>query len=223
MHVSLQTRVTALVVFAVTAITVGKGAFDLYTSASDREAAMASHLHMVTSMEARALARPLWDYNVEQVTAILAGLAREEATFVGGSVTSPNGKVIAENAASGVPPPHDAAADAAASKTLWTIEAPSIVDVDNRHETVGTLHVTYSRQALDAAWWGQVVQSLEFDRGGGARDIGRRAAVVAFPDATTSGVDGCDGAAGVRRHRYARHRHRPPGRDRRDGTRGRRL
>ena len=77
LHVSLQTRVTALVVLAVTAIAVGKGAFDLYTNTSEREAATAYHLHMVTSMAAKALARPLWDYNVEQVTSILAGLARE--------------------------------------------------------------------------------------------------------------------------------------------------
>ena len=56
---------------------------------------MAYHLQMVTSMQAKALAGPLWDYNVEQVTSVLGGLTRERS-FVHGTVTGADGKVIAE-------------------------------------------------------------------------------------------------------------------------------
>jgi len=153
-HVSLQTRVTALVVLAVTFIVIGKSAFDLYSSAAEREAAMAYHLQMVTSMQAKALAGPLWDYNVEQVTSVLGGLTRERS-FVHGTVTGADGKVIAE-----------AGADKATgvlneSPNVWSLEAASVLEDGKRHETVGTLRVAYSRRALDDAWWHQVVLGLE--------------------------------------------------------------
>jgi methyl-accepting chemotaxis protein len=163
----LQTRVTALVVFAVTCIVVGKGGFDLYTSAAEREASMAYHLNMVTSMQAKALGRPLWDYNVEQVTSILGGLAREKRTFLHGTVTGANGKPVAEETAkapgtNGGSGPGGRAPDAdAAARNVWTLEAPSVVEDGARREVVGTLRVTYSRDELDNAWWRQVVRSPE--------------------------------------------------------------
>ena len=98
LHLSLQARVTALVVLVVLCTVVGKSAFDLYNSAREREAATAYHLQLVTAMQAKALAAPLWDYNVEQITAVLGGLARERA-FVHATVTGTNGKVAAENTA----------------------------------------------------------------------------------------------------------------------------
>jgi methyl-accepting chemotaxis protein len=153
-HLSLQTRVTALVVLVVTVIIIGKSAFDVYSSATEREAAMAHHLQMVTDMQAKALANPLWDYNVEQVTAILAGLTREKS-FVHGTVTGANGKLVAEKDVTNGPQA------AGASLNVWALETPSILEDGTRHETVGTLRVTYSRRALDDAWWHQVV--LGFD------------------------------------------------------------
>jgi len=152
-HLSLQTRVTALVVLVVTVIIVGKSTFDLYSSAAEREAAMAYHLQMVTDMQAKALAGPLWDYNVEQVTSILGGLTREKS-FVHGTVTGANGKVVAEkDVTNGAPA-------AGASQNVWTLETPCIMEDGARHETVGTLRVSYSRRALDDAWWHQVVLGL---------------------------------------------------------------
>jgi methyl-accepting chemotaxis protein len=169
LHLSLQARVTALVVLVVLCTVVGKSAFDLYNSAREREAATGYHLQLVTAMQAKALAAPLWDYNVEQITAVLGGLARERA-FVHATVTGTNGKVAAENtakrdAAAGVDGANSnaagGAAAGAAAGNLWSFEAPSVVDEGSRHETVGTLRVTFSRRALDDAWWHQIVQSVE--------------------------------------------------------------
>jgi len=151
--ISLRTRVTALVVLVVTAISVGKSAFDLYSGADERETAMAYHLQMVTAMQAEALASPLWDFNVEQVTAILAGLAREKS-FVRGSVTGANGKLVAEYGAK-------PGANGADDRDAWPLVASSFHDEGKKHEIVGTLAVTYSRRALDEAWWHQAVRSIE--------------------------------------------------------------
>jgi methyl-accepting chemotaxis protein len=148
-QVSLRTRVTALVVLAVTAIVVGKSAFDIYNSAAEREAVTAYHLQMVTSMQAKALAGPLWDFNVDQVASILGGLTRERS-FVHGRVIGSNGKIVSETSAAGD-----------ANGNVWEIDAPSILEDGTRHETVGTLRVTYSRRALDEAWWHQMAQGIE--------------------------------------------------------------
>ena len=133
-HASLQTRVTALVVAVVTCIVVGKSAFDLYSSAREREAAMAYHLHMVTDMQAKALANPLWDYNVEQVTAILAGLTREKS-FIHASVAGTNGKTVAENPTGSGP--------ADTSGNVWSMEAPSVHEegIKARHRGHATCHL----------------------------------------------------------------------------------
>ena len=59
MHVSLQARVTALVVLVVTAIVVGKSGLDLYANSAEREASTVYHLQMVTAMQSKALAGAL--------------------------------------------------------------------------------------------------------------------------------------------------------------------
>jgi methyl-accepting chemotaxis protein len=115
-HASLQTRVTALVVAVVTCIVVGKSAFDLYSNATEREAAMAYHLQMVTDMQA---------------------------------------KTIAEN------PPANGSAPAETAPNVWSLEALSVHQEGARRDTVGTLRVTFSRRALDEAWWHQVILGLE--------------------------------------------------------------
>ncbi len=158
MHLSLRTRVTALVVFLVTVISVGKSAFDLYAGAAERETALAYHLRMITEMQAEALASPLWDFNVEQVTAILSGLARE-TSFVRASVTGADGKLVAEyGAKSGASGPGATGVD---DRDAWPLEARSFHVEGNKREIVGTLAATYSRRALDEAWWHQAVQSIE--------------------------------------------------------------
>jgi methyl-accepting chemotaxis protein len=157
LHFSLQARVTALVVLVVTAIVVGKSALDLYTNSAERETSTVYHLQMVTAMQSKALAGALWDYNVEHVTAIVDGLSRER-TFVHASVTDAKGKVVARDTTK----PGAVAADAdAAPKNVWSFDAPSVFEEGARRETVGTLRATYSRQALDDAWWHQLVQSIE--------------------------------------------------------------
>jgi methyl-accepting chemotaxis protein len=153
-HASLQTRVTALVVAVVTCIVVGKSAFDLYSSATEREAASAYHLQVVTDMQAKALAGPLWDYNVEQVTAILNSLTRERS-FIHASLVGSNGKTVAEN------PPANTAATPVTPQNAWSLEAASVHEDGTKRDNVGTLHVTYSRQALNEAWWHQVVLGIE--------------------------------------------------------------
>ncbi len=153
-HASLQTRVTALVVAVVTCIVVGKSAFDLYSSATEREATMAYHLQMVTDTQAEALAGPLWDFNVEQIASLLNGLAREKS-FIHASVVGANGKTVAENDAAKGGTPADT------SHNVWSLEAPSVHQDGSKRDNVGTLHVTYSRRALDEAWWHQVVLGCE--------------------------------------------------------------
>ncbi len=156
MHFSLQARVTTLVVLVVTAIVVGKGAFDLYNNSAERETSTAYHLQLVIAMQSKALAGALWDYNVDHVTSIVNGLA-EEKTFVHATVTDAKGKVVARNTVK----PGALAADAdVAAKNVWSLEAPSVFEEGAKRETVGTLRATYSRQALDDAWWHQLVQSI---------------------------------------------------------------
>lgn len=156
MHFSLQARVTTLVVLVVTAIVVGKGAFDLYNNSAERETSTAYHLQLVTAMQSKALAGALWDYNVDHVTSIVNGLA-EEKTFVHATVTDAKGKVVARDTVK----PGALAADAdVAAKNVWSLEAPSVFEEGAKRETVGTLRATYSRQALDDAWWHQLVQSI---------------------------------------------------------------
>ena len=60
MHLSLQARVTALVVAVVMAIVIGKSAIDLHSSAAEREATMVYRSRMVTDMQSKALAGALW-------------------------------------------------------------------------------------------------------------------------------------------------------------------
>jgi methyl-accepting chemotaxis protein len=143
----------------VTFVVVGKSALDLHSGTVEREAAMVSHLQMVTAMQSKALAGPLWDYNVEQVRSILDGLGREKS-FVQATVIGADGKVVAEapdtskNAAG-------LADKGAALGRVWSIEAPSVLEDGARHETVGMLRVTYSRRALDDAWLHQIVLSAQ--------------------------------------------------------------
>ena len=157
MHLSLQARVTALVVAVVMAIVIGKSAADLHTSAAERETATLYHLQMVTDMQSKALAGALWDFNVDHVTSILDGLAREKS-FVHAAVVDAKGKLVTEypaGKASGTAQPDSAA------HNVWSLAAPSVYEDGPRRETVGTLHATYSRQALDDAWWHQIIQSIE--------------------------------------------------------------
>jgi methyl-accepting chemotaxis protein len=118
---------------------------------------MGYHLQMVTSMQAEALGRPLWDFNVEQVTSILHSLGREKS-FVRGTVTGADGKVVAETT---VESGAAASVDDAASQNVWSLEAPSVLAEGTRRETVGLLRVAYSRRALDEAWWRQIAQCVE--------------------------------------------------------------
>ena len=157
MHLSLQARVTALVVAVVMAIVIGKSAVDLHTSAAERETATLYHLQMVTDMESKALAGALWDFNVDHVTSILDGLAREKS-FVHAAVVDGKGKLVTEypaGKASGTAQPDSPA------HNVWSLAAPSVYEDGARHETVGTLRATYSRQALNDAWWHQIIQSIE--------------------------------------------------------------
>jgi methyl-accepting chemotaxis protein len=157
LHVSLQARVTALIVLVVTAIVVGESALDLHANSAEREASMVYHLQLVTAMQSKALAGALWDYNVDHVTSIVDGLAQER-TFVHAAVTDAKGQVVSRD----TPRPGAAAADAGATSTnVWSFDAPSVFEEGARRETVGTLRATYSRQALDDAWWHQLVQGIE--------------------------------------------------------------
>ncbi len=157
MHISLQTRVTALVVLVVMAIVVSKSALDLYANSAERETSTVYHLQMVTAMQSKALAGALWDYNVDHVTSILDGLAQEKM-FVHATVTDAKGSVVAQDTAK---PGAGVTGSGATAQNVWSFNAPSVFEESARRETVGTLRATYSRQALDFAWWQQVVQSIE--------------------------------------------------------------
>jgi methyl-accepting chemotaxis protein len=181
LHLSLQARMTALVVLVVMAIVISKSTLDLFTSSAEREVATVYHLQMVTDMQSEALAGALWDYNVDHVTSILNGLAREKS-FVHASVTDTKGKVIARDTVAGAAggaggsgstgstgsagstasAGSTGSADAAeASRNVWLLDAPSVYKEGARREAVGTLRATYSRQALDDAWWHQLAQNVE--------------------------------------------------------------
>jgi methyl-accepting chemotaxis protein len=73
-------------------------------------------------------------------------------------VIDAKGKIVARDPAK---PGALAADDGAASKNVWSLDAPSVFEDGARRETVGTLRATYSRQVLDDAWWDQHVQSIE--------------------------------------------------------------
>jgi methyl-accepting chemotaxis protein len=148
-HRSLGVRVTALVVLVVTLIGFGKGVLDLRASTQEREAAMADLLQLITTMNAKALAHPLWDFNTDEIGAILHGL-EQERTFAHAVVVGTDGKMVAEEGA-----PETGAPD------LWRFEAAAVLDSDSRHETVGTLRVAFTRRALNDAFWRQAQESAQ--------------------------------------------------------------
>jgi methyl-accepting chemotaxis protein len=153
MRTSFHARVTALVAVGVVSIVVGKGALDLYNGTAERETATINHFKEITTMQAEALARPLWDFNIEQVGAILASLARDKS-FLHAAITGADGKLVAERGG-------QRADDAGvAPRPPWSLDVPITLEEGAHREAVGALHVSFSTKALASAMRHQIIQSL---------------------------------------------------------------
>ena len=153
MRINLQLRAAILVCVAVVSIVTGKSLVDLYSHASEREAGMASRLQAIATMQGSALARPLWDFNLDQVKAILNTLS-EDAAFVRATVLSPDNKTLATRSTG------KRDGGGAAPKNAWTFNVPIIFAEASHHEDLGSLQVVFSKAALRAALVTDVVHSL---------------------------------------------------------------
>ncbi len=150
MRLSLQSRVTLLAVAAAVSIVGLKSIYDLGSSAAERESAWSSRVFVLSKMQAEALGRPLWNFNLEEVAAILSSLERD-TSFRRAQVVENDGKVTAERR---VPGPAEAARD------MVVTENPINVADSGRSRLFGTLRVEFSRAELNRAWRRQMLQDL---------------------------------------------------------------
>ncbi len=139
---------------AVLSIVVGKSLLELRSHTTEREDATASRLATITKMQASALARPLWDFDLDQVKAIL-GTFRDEGDFVSATVVGVDGKTVADRTAAN----HGGAPSAA--DDAMTFHVPIVFTDRARREPLGQLRVVFSKEALHAAFVSDVVQQLE--------------------------------------------------------------
>ena len=152
---SLQGRVTAIIVVAVVSIMIGKAALDLIHTTAEREAAMAQHIELITQMQSQALVRPLWDFNVEQVSAILESLGRDPA-FVRASVQDAKGNMVATRDAE----PADRT-PARSGVHDWAVEVPVVMVDEGQSLIIGRLKASFSNDALTIARSRQLVSAVE--------------------------------------------------------------
>lgn len=154
MRISLQLRAAILVCLAVLSIVIGKSLLELRSNAAEREEAMAARLSAITTMEAGALAGPLWDFNLNQANAILRTFDNDESAFLRATVVDVGGKVVAERATA----KHASPAGVAAA---WTFQVPVVFTDGLRQEPMGQLRVVFSKEALHAAFVADAIQELE--------------------------------------------------------------
>ncbi len=115
---------------------------------------MAGRLQAITTMQGTALARPLWDFNLDQVKAILATLS-EDGAFVHATVVGPGNETVATKAVA-IRDSIDSAAE-----NRWTFRVPISFVEASRHEELGQLQVEFSKATLHTAFVADVVHSLE--------------------------------------------------------------
>src|ERR1700712_46493 len=153
MRISLQLRAAILVCLAVLSIVIGKSLIELRANASEREDAMAARLRSITIMQGSALAHPLWDFNLDQVKAIL-GTFDDESAFASALVFGVDDQVVAERTAA------DRSATSLGSDQAWTFQTPIVFADGSRREALGRLRVVFSKQALHEAYLSDPVQEL---------------------------------------------------------------
>jgi len=162
---SLQARVNALIVLAVISIVAAKATLDLRSASAAREAMMRSHLDLIASMQADALAGPLWDFNAEQVTSILDSLAHEPS-FLQADVLGSDDKIVARrpgNPVSGNPVLGNPVLGnpVSAGSDPWSYRLPVTKLDGTTRQTIGTLRASFSKQALIDAQHAQLVTSIQ--------------------------------------------------------------
>jgi methyl-accepting chemotaxis protein len=169
-RLSLQARVNALIVLAVISIVAAKAALDLRSASAAREAMMRSHLDLIASMQADALAGPLWDFNAEQVTSILDSLAHEPS-FLQADVLGSDDKIVARrpgnpvlgNPVLGNPVLGNPVLGnpVSAGSDPWSYRLPVTKLDGTTRQTIGTLRASFSKQALIDAQHAQLVTSIQ--------------------------------------------------------------
>lgn len=152
MWISLRARVAILVCTSVILIVGVKSVFDLQVNAAEREHTMYSRLETVATMQGGALVRPLWDFDLEQVKAILNTVA-EEPSFVSATVIGPDAKLIAQRR-------NEAATPEGLSAGQWFFQIPIVFKDGARREPLGLFKLTFSKAELQAAWLQDVFRSL---------------------------------------------------------------
>ncbi len=153
MRLSLQTRVTALAVIAAVSIVGAKSLWDLRVNAAERHSAWSSRVLVLCRMQAEALGRPLWDFNLEQVSAILGSLERD-SSFRLAQVSGLDGKVTAERSI--VVP----GAKSVTRHDMSVVETPVVVVDNGRSRQIGTLRAEFSRAELTESWRRQMLRDL---------------------------------------------------------------
>jgi methyl-accepting chemotaxis protein len=153
MRISLQAKATAAIALAVVSLVAAKGLFDLQASAGERSGELSRHLNMITGMQALALAEPMWDFNVDQVSAILMSL-EQEPTFVRAEAVGADGKTVAALDRKG-----SAATAVAAPPHTIRIDLPVVLTAAARTQAVGTLQASYSLEPSIQAARRQTIQS----------------------------------------------------------------
>jgi methyl-accepting chemotaxis protein len=174
-RLSLQARVNALIVLAVISIVAAKAALDLRSASAAREAMLRSHLDLIASMQADALAGPLWDFNAEQVTSILDSLAHEPS-FLQADVLGSDDKIVARrpgnpvlgnpvlgNPVLGNPVLGNPVLGnpVSAGSDPWSYRLPVTKLDGTTRQTIGTLRASFSKQALIDAQHAQLVTSIQ--------------------------------------------------------------
>ena len=150
---SLHGRVTAIIAVTVVSIVIGRAVLDLNRATAEREAAMAQHIETITRMQSQALVRPLWDFNVDQVSAILDSLGQDPA-FIRASVQDADGDLVAARDAEQGNPTR-----ARSGAQDWAVEVPVVMINNGKPVPIGRLEALFSNDALAMARSRQLILS----------------------------------------------------------------
>ncbi len=102
------------------------------------EAALGDRARLVASLQSQALAMPLWNFNTEQVKAIIAGLA-DDRDFLAATVRDPAGAIV-----------HQLIDHVSDGPSIEQTQ-PITLEQGGKTETLGTLSLQLSTRALRAA------------------------------------------------------------------------
>ncbi|HYE00829.1 MAG TPA: response regulator [Alphaproteobacteria bacterium] len=135
---SLRTRIVALIVPMVAAVTLTTLLALAYFNYQEQVRALRLQAALLTEMQALALANPLWNYDIQQAKALLDGLAREP-NFLDAEVIEMSGNV-AVRAESGRP-----------RTDVFVISRQVVYREYNAYQPLGTIVVSFTTTPLRSA------------------------------------------------------------------------